>query len=260
MIDWLYTLPEPLVLALSAGTLALLITVLPRLVRRIPGMTPSDAKTDFIVRIQAPVFTITSVVLAFTLVQADTNFRQIDSLVSTEASQINQLDRLLTRYGHVEASEIRPFLRAYALSIVKDEWPAMLRGGRNDATGDAFAPISRRILAISPSGSRQSLIFAGMLKSLDDVAESRAARLKTLTVGLPTIYWQVVLFGVAMLLFISSTIEQTPFRAAVLAAQMAVLGAFIGFVFLMDQPFQGTDAISSDAIAQVISTMEARRE
>ncbi|MFI4998907.1 MAG: DUF4239 domain-containing protein [Reyranellales bacterium] len=260
MLDWLYNFPEPLTLALSAAFLATSIVFLPRLVRRVRQLAPSDANTDFIVRIQTPLFTMTSIALAFTLVQADHNFRQVDALVSTEAAQINQLDRLLARYGEDQANKVRPMLHTYARSIVKDEWPAMLRDRGNDGTGQAFTPISQRILSIEPSTRRQALIFAEMLKSLDLVAESRASRLNTLTVGLPAIYWEVILFAVAMLVFVTSTIEQTPFRSAVLGAQMAVLGAFVGFVFLMDQPFKGQTAVTPDALIRVISTMEARRE
>ena len=260
MIDWLYSLPEPLVLALSTATLVALMVLLPYLIRRLPHMAPSDANTDFALRIQTTLFTMTSLVLTFTLVQADINYRQVDSLLSTEASRIEQFDRLLTRYGTIATAHVRPLLRAYAQSIVDDEWPSMLRGADNEATGRTFAPISRRVLAIGPTTTRESLIFAEMLKSLDAIAESRASRLNTLSIGLPAIYWQVVLFAIAMLLFVSCTVERTPFRTVVLSTQAAVLGAFIGFVFLMDQPYRGQTAIAPDALVQVMARMERRTE
>lgn len=131
MIDWLYSLAEPVTLALSVSILVALVVLLPRLVRRLPRMAPSESNTDFAMRIQTTLFTMTSLVLTFTLVQADINFRQVDSLVSVEAARIEQLDRLLTRYGSTEAASVRPLLQAYARSIVQEEWPAMLRGGES---------------------------------------------------------------------------------------------------------------------------------
>ena len=68
----------------------------------------------------------------------------------------------------------------------------------------------------------------------------------------------VILFAMLMLLFVSSTISPTRFRAAVLAAQLAVLGAFIGFVFIMDAPFIGENRVAAGAIAQVSQAMENR--
>jgi hypothetical protein len=258
MIDWLYSIPESAVLALSAAVLVLAMVVLPRAIGRLPWMTPSDFHTDFVIRVQTTLFTMTSLVVAFTLVQADLNARQADALVQAEASQINSLDRLLTRYGDADVAAIRPHLLAYAKSIVKDEWPAMLTDQGSDKTRALYVPVAQMILAIDPATPRQIQIFAEMLKAIDAISEMRDRRLNALSVALRGIYWEVVLFSVVVVVLVSATIEQTPFRTTVLAAQAAVLGAFIGFVFLMDQPFKGQKPIDADAIVQTVSRMEAR--
>src|SRR5271156_3412889 len=98
----------------------------------------------------------------------------------------------------------------------------MVGGQGHEATGRAFALISRRILAMSPQTTRQSLIFAELLKSLDSISGFRAARLDSLSARLPRIYWVVILFTVATLLFVSSILAQTRFRTIGLACQMAV--------------------------------------
>ena len=97
MIDWLYTLPDWMLLALWAAILAGLMTGLPFLTQRLPWLRPNPENSDFVLRLQATLFTITSFVVAFTLVQAESNFRKVDALVSAEASHLNRLDRLLVR-------------------------------------------------------------------------------------------------------------------------------------------------------------------
>ncbi len=262
MIDWLYSIPQTALLAMSATILALTMVVLPRAISRLPWMTPSDFHTDFVIRIQTTLFTMTSLVVAFTLVQADLNSRQADALVQAEASQINSLDRLLTRYGDGDAGNgaaaIRPHLHAYAKSIVEDEWPAMLADRGSDKTRSLYVPVAQGIMAIDPATPRQIQIFAEMLKAIDAISEMRDRRLNALSLALRGIYWEVVLFSVMIVILVSATIEQTPFRTTVLAAQAAVLGGFIGFVFLMDQPFKGQSPIDADSIVQAISRMEAR--
>jgi len=258
MIDWLYTFTEPGLLALAAMVLVLTTAILPRLLKPIPWLRPSDANNDFVIRIQTTLFTMTSLVVAFTLVQATTNYRQADALVQAEASQINTLDRLLTRYGDPDVAAIRPLLLNYARSIVKDEWPAMLVDQGSDTTRALFVPVARTVLAIEPKTPRQVQIFAEMLKGLESISEMRDRRLNALSLALPTIYWEVVLFSAAMAILASAMIAQTPFRTFILAVQAAVLGAFIGFIFLMDQPFKGRTAIDADAIVQVIARMDGR--
>ena len=260
MIDWLYSLPEILILVMGGVTMIAAILGLPSLVHRLPYLVTSNESNDFVLRMQATLFTMTSLVLAFTLVEADNNFRKAESLVAAEASQINRLDRLLSRYGGDTTTELRGHLLAYAKAIVDDEWPAMLHGGRSDKVRLAFTPLSRGIFEIEPRPGREATIYAEILRSFDQIAESRDARLNAVALALPERYWQVVLFAVLMLLFITSTMQRSAFRAYVLSAQMAVMGVFIGFVFIMDQPFKGQTAVDADALRRAIGIMENRNQ
>jgi hypothetical protein len=70
----------------------------------------------------------------------------------------------------------------------------------------------------------------------------------------------VILFSVLTVLLVSCTIPRTPLRSTVLAAQLAVLGAFVGFVFIMDAPFNGETAVSPQAISQALAAMERREK
>ena len=118
---------------------------------------------------------------------------------------------------------------------------------------------SRSILAIEPSLGRQTNIHAEILRSFDAIAEARDARLNAVTVSLSPTFWQAILFAVLILLFVSSNVERTRFRSIIMGCQMAVLGAFIGFVFIMDQPFKGHPAVDPQAIVQTIAIIEARK-
>jgi hypothetical protein len=164
------------------------------------------------------------------------------------------------RYGDGAAEAVRPQILAYARSVVTDEWPALLtKGSGSDKTQQTFALFSRGILAIEPAGGRQNNIHAEILRSLDAVAEARDARLNAVTVSLSATFWQAILFAVLILLFVSSAVERTRFRSIIMGCQMAVLGTFIGFVFIMDQPFKGHSAVDPQAIVQVIAIMEGRK-
>lgn len=257
MIDWLYSLPEPVLLAIPVLTLVFLIGLLPKLLGAISTKIHDNANTDFVLRMQTTLFSITGLVLAFSLVQADINFRQVETYVSTEAARIDQLDRLLTRYDDAQVAKIRGLLRAYAESIAHDEWPTMNERGSRKA-GQAFAPLSRQIQSIEPAPGRQTLLVGEMLKSLEGIAESRALRLNSVSIGLPALYWEVVLFMLGVLIVVSCTVAPTIFRSSVLAAQAAVLGVFLGFVFIMDQPFKGQNGIGPNAILLTLERMAER--
>lgn len=258
MIDWLYSFPDWLLNAGWAVLMAAAITALPFLTQRLPWLRPTPENTDFVLRLQATLFTVTSIVVAFTLVQAEANYRKVDSLVSAEGSSINRLDRLLVRYGDAAAARVRPLLLTYTRSVVADEWPEMLHGGGSERTQRAFGAVTRGVLALDPQSSRQTMLYGEILRAFDAIAESRDSRLNAVTVSLSASFWEVVAFAVVILLFVSSAIERTRFRAVVLACQMAVLGSLIGFVFIVDQPFKGRSAVDPQPLQQAIALMEAR--
>jgi len=258
MIELPYKLPTVLLIILSAGTLGLAMAFIPRIVQRIPFMRPNPENTDFVLRIQSTLFTMASLVIAFTLVETQSNSRKVDALLSAEASQIDQFDRLLTRINIPVAAAVRKPLHEYAVSIIKNEWPEMASGRASEKTRDAFTLVSRSVFAIDPLGSRQNSIYAEMLKSVDAVAQSRDARINSLYLRLPAAYWQVVFFALVVLIFISSAVEQTTFRKVVLGAQASVIGAFLGFVFVMDAPYTGEGAATPYELERAIANMNHR--
>jgi hypothetical protein len=258
MLYALYSLPDIVVIIAAAVMMVCIITFLPLVIQRVPVLAPDEQKTDFVLRLQTPLFTMCSLFLTFTLVEADNNYRKVDALISGEASQINRLDRMLFRYGDPITVEVRKGLRDYTRSIVEDDWPAMMAGGASEKTRQAFGPVTRGILALEPRAGRQTEIYAEMLRSFNAISEARDARLNAISIGLPIVYWDVVLFAVSMLMVVSSNIERTLFRRIILACQMAVLGAFIGFVFVTDQPFKGPNGVGTNDYVRTLKYMDGR--
>ncbi|WP_428658536.1 hypothetical protein [Reyranella sp.] len=165
------------------------ILVMPRLVQRLPWINPTKDDTDFVIRLQGTLFTLLSLLLAFSLVQSENYNRKVDAIVSGEASQLNRMDRLLARYGTEEATALRPHLVAYATSVVKDEWSVMLDGRGSGLTHGAWDPLSRGILALKPTDLREQSIFTELLRSLNQVVEARDERLSTAgTIRIPVNY------------------------------------------------------------------------
>lgn len=254
----LYVLPDILIVLGFTIFWGGLVALLPTLRKPFPRLEPSLENTDFVLRIQGTLFTMTGFALAITLVQAQGNFRRIETLVATEASHINNLDRLLTRYGTPEVAALRPKLLAYAVSIVEDEWPSMSRSHGSDATMAAFAPVAQGIAAIHATAGREASLYSEMLKNLDVIAEARDSRLEEAEVALPGIYWVIILLAMSVLVIASGAIRRSVFRTFFLSAQAAILGAFIGVVFITDHPFKGQTAIGTKPFDTTIAAIRGR--
>jgi len=97
----------------------------PRLLQQIPALAPTADSTRLGLGLFGSIITLSGLLIGFLLNQAQSNFREVQSLVSQEAGRINNLDRLLTRYGDPAVAIIRKELFEYMNSIVNDEWPKL---------------------------------------------------------------------------------------------------------------------------------------
>jgi len=207
----------------------------------------------------AVVISFTGLVLAFSLVQANGNLRNLETPVATEAHNIDQMDRLILRYGDPAISALRGPLRDYANSIVRDDWPELRKGRPSEQTTALFGPISRSILAIEPPPGRQSLIYAEMLKKVDEVAADRKARVIAATkLELPSVFWETIVGLLAILLLLATFSETTSGRAVALGCQGFGIALLVALIFIFDEPFKGQTSVSPEPIVTVVTEMQAR--
>lgn len=140
-----------------------LVVLLPSLIRRVLRLERVSDVGDFAVRSQGTLITACIFVLGFSLVQAQSSVHHVEGLVTTEASRIKQVDRLLTRFGDPKLETVRAALFGYTKSIVADEFPLLPQGRGSEKTRVAFGPVSRGILANDPPPGRQASIYSDLL-------------------------------------------------------------------------------------------------
>ena len=259
IFDWLYNLPDIGIALLFGIVGACLLAGVPFLREKLLRIQVPGDHSEAAHNALGVVIGFTGVVLAFSLVEAHGNLRNLEAQVGTEGHNLAQMDRLILRYGDPADDAIRASLRDYANSIVTDEWPELRKGRQSERTTALFRPISRSILAIDPTPGRQSLIYAEMLKKVDEIAADRKARVVAATkLELPSIFWEAIIALLVILLLLASFSEATFGRAVALGGQGFGLALLVGLVFIWDEPFKGQTSVSPDPIIKVIAEMQAR--
>jgi hypothetical protein len=266
MISFLYSLSDPTIVCLFslAGLLAMVVVYV--LKKRIPFFKRNVAsdeikKTDdFLIAVRTTVIAMLSLVLAFSMVTVINNFNRADAAATAEAALINNMDRLMTRYGDPKVAELRKSLMAYTQSIVNDEWPLLSQGKGSDKTRELFVPISQGIIAIQPEPGRQNVIYTEMVKKADDIAEARESRIESTGNSLALIFWLMVGITFAAMIILTVFVDLTPIRVFGFGIQLAVFSALLSVVFIYDQPFDGQTSISTKAYVRTIHAMESRKK
>jgi hypothetical protein len=269
IFNWLYSLPDACIALLFGTVGACLLAGVPFLREKLLRIQVLGDDSEFASKALTVVIGFTGVVLAFSLVQAHNNLRNLEAQVGTEGHNLAQLDRLLIRYGDPElflstsyaTDAIRVSLREYANSIVRDEWPELSKGRPSERTRDLFRPISRGILAIEPPPGRQSLIYAEMLKKADEIAADRKARVVAATkLELPWIFWETIGALLVVVLLLAAFSEARFVHAVALGGLGFGLALLMALVFIFDEPFHGRTSVSPEPIVTVIAEMQTRTE
>jgi len=261
MSDFLYTLPDLAIAAIFGTVMFMAVTLLPYLLRPLLRITSDKDAADFATCGQTTVIGFLGIVLSFSLVNAQSNLRNVDALVSREAEAINQMDRLLLRYGEPKVIEMRSLLAAYAQSVVNAEWPLLTQGNQNELrskNSHTFASLSRAVYSITPTAGRQTEVYNQILKQSDDLSEMRSLRLEAANTRLPDIFWSVIFALFALLVVIAVLIEPTWGRSIAIGGQAMAVALLLSLVFIYDQPFKGQISVGPDAIAKVIGIMKDR--
>ena len=257
---WLYNFPDIFVTLFFIVVTLIAMKVIHGLIHQFFKHLIPEGGHSLGTHIHESIILLTSLVLTFSLIQVlDTN-NSLEKLISNEASQINNLDRLLLRSGEPKAQALRPGLLAYTKSIVEKEWPALIEGHEDLDTRKSIIPVSRGIIQLEPRTPRETQLYSQMLNLLGDIAQSREERIEYAGAKLPIIYWYVIVLAFLTKLFVSSLLERSRLSSWVLAAQMTALSAMMSLVFIFDRPFLGESGIQPGPLKHLIHTMENRTQ
>jgi len=257
---WLYKLPNSCI-ALLFGVIgaALFVGVLFLRVKLLRIQVQSDhakAAHDAL----SVVIGFVGLILAFSLVQEQNNVRNLEAQVGTEANNLDQLDRLIVRFGAPGNDALRISLREYANSILKDEWRELRNGRASGRTTRQFRELSKDISAIDPAPGRQSLIYTEILKKVDELAAARESRLvAAANIRFAPIFWETIVFLFLILLLLASFSETTfsPGAAMALGCQAFAVTLLVTLVFIFDRPFNRRN-LSPRPIKNAIAEMQNR--
>ena len=258
--NWIYKRSNVQILVILVLFFMVLLDVMPRLLQSIALFTPTDDSTRLGIGLFSPTITLSGLLIGFLLNQAQTNFREVQSLVSREAGQINNLDRLLVRYGDPAIASIRKELFEYMNSIVNDEWDMLKDGQGSTRTHMLWRGLSRKLLSLEPQTIRQTAIYTDILKKAEDVAESRESRIERSSVRLPNLFWVVIIISMLALMGINTLFTPSDSFFIGLKILPITMGALISLLVITDQPFKGQSSVKAEPFFKIIASIKTRTE
>ncbi|HZQ00674.1 MAG TPA: DUF4239 domain-containing protein [Reyranella sp.] len=197
-------------------------------------------------------------VVAFSLVQVQSQYRITEDLSLKEANAVGTLDRALFHFGTPAAQAAREDLQIYVKSVIEDEWPLLAHDQRSPKTDALYKKFGADIRRLEPETRRQEATETQMLRALDEMGDLREARLAATDFGLQPLYWWVMvgLFGILLVLafFTSATVDKMLANCGLVCA----LGMMFSLVLIYEDPFAGDINVAPVAMKRILGVMMER--
>ena len=258
MPNFLYRLPNWLIMVIFIGLFILIMDGLPRVLQLIPFFVPTPETDKYARMVFGPLCGSTGLIVGFLLTEGQENLRYVEKLVADEAGRINNLDRLLLRFGDDQALEIRHALIQYIQSTVDKEWGDLSSGKGSDETHMLWRGISQKVFQLDPKSPKQLSIYSEIIEKAEEVSESRESRIDKSTDRLSNIFWIVIGLLVVSLALINTLFFQSNELIFASAIVPSALGGLFSLLVILDQPFKGESSIRPKALSRVLDSILTR--
>ena len=184
-------------------------------------------------------------------------FSEVDSRLTLESATLAQLYRDVSHYPEPARSVLQGDLRGYVRRVVDGSWPQYRRGIVDTANNATLNSFYDSLAEFAPTTETQRLIHGETIRQLNRLIELRRLRLQSVTVGLPSIVWILVIVGgiatLASTWFFDTRSLTMHFWLTVLLA--ALLGMMIHLLASVDHPFRGDYSAGPEAFEMVYENL-----
>ena len=260
MPDYIYRLPNFVIMILLIISISVLSIYVPILLQDFYIFTPTQQSIKLGQALFSPIASSTGLLIGFLLNQAQTGYREVENIVSIEAGRINNLDRLLLRFGSEQALNIRVKLMAYIESIINNEWLDLQHGEGSHVTHLIWRSISQEAFKLDPITPKQLSLYGDIILKQEEIAESREMRIDRSAKCLPRLFWLVIFILLGSLMAVNTLFlpdEQFTFGLTILPI---AFGALVSLLVITDKPFKGQNGIRPEALSKILASIKTRTE
>jgi hypothetical protein len=221
-------------------------------VRRVaPGVLGGQAN-DLAGVMAGVIAAVYGVFLAFAIVVLYEEFHESTEDVQTEAVALARLVRNAEALTPEVSSRMRAAVRGYRDTVVTEEWAAMRHGDDSEHAWRRVAAIYAVLREHEPRGAAATAFYEESVASVNDLVETRRARLHGATAALPGTF-MVLLVGGAVLTLGFTLVVGVPNRRmhTLMGVSLAILLGFCLLVtIVLDHPFSGEVRVSPEPYEQ----------
>ncbi|WP_309729040.1 DUF4239 domain-containing protein [Chamaesiphon sp. OTE_75_metabat_556] len=258
---WLYDLPNTVFAAIVIGFFVSIGLIgqrwTRRWVKRIPG---NDGRYNELINATvATVGVFFGITLGLISVGAWQEFTDISTNVNQEVSSINVLYRAVSLYPDPSRDLLRNGLKEYVHYAIYEEWPSQQKGIVPKGGTAKVTAFQKNLYAFEPVSESMKSVHGETIAAFNDMIRQRRSRLQSVTNGLPSTLWLVVIFGSLLNLVIPWLLvyDRQFMQDLTIVLTAATIGLLVFLMAAMDYPFRGEFSVTSESFQLIYDRMKA---
>ena len=173
-------------------------------------------------------------------------YTDAQSIVSEEATAIGCFYRDITGYPEPTRGALQHEVHDYVQFLIEVAWPAQQRGQATTEATRRLTKLEQDLVNFEPQTPGQQILHGQALHEYNEIAGLRRKRLHAIGSGLPSVMWNVVLIGAALVIGVTYLLQIHDRAQYLLTACLAMFIGLVVFVIAsLDQPLSGPLAIDS---------------
>jgi hypothetical protein len=208
--------------------------------------------------IYAVIGIIYGVLVAYVVIVVWQNFTAAEITTQQEANAVVDLFDLGQQFPPSASEGIQQLTRAYAKSVIDDEWPLLTQGESSPRTTALVTDLGRALRGLDVTTDRQQVLLDRALSIFQTLQDARRTRLFQSREGAHPSLW-VVLIGGA-LITISFTflfgLENGLVHKLMIGALVATVVGVLFMIHATDYPFDGDVQVAPHAFELVLPMMD----
>ncbi len=185
-------------------------------------------------------------------------YQAAEHAVQNEAANVEEVYRHAEGFVEPKRDEIQGLAASYARVVVEEEWPLMKQGKTSPRAHDLADELRRSILTYKPTTSTQQALYTQLLGDVDELQESRTARVIYVSQRIPTLLW-IALGGLSVIMIAFSYLVGMENRRLHLLAVAALAGGIVLVLFMigeLDRPFGAEPRVEPEPFQLVLREIE----
>ena len=196
-----------------------------------------------------------SVILGFTVINAQSRYNEVLQTIHAEALSVADLYRDASFFPPANRDEIRSSLRGYVDAVIHEEWGQPVREKNLFKSQGTLDALWKSYYNIDVPNEKTSVFFSISIDKLNALMEARLSRLFNSWEHLGTMMWVLLLTGglitVGFMFFFG--LENLRNQMIMTALLVSYISFMLYLVYTLDHVFEGPERIKPIALEEVRS-------